>query len=239
MSEAAVSAVSQTPIESFALTGWIEYILEHPDEFVGMLREHLQMVVIGVTAAIVVAVPAGIAATRHQTIGTLVMNMGAVAQTIPPLGVIALTFAFLGVGPRPAILALFLYGLLPILKNTTAGIRNVETAQVEAGRGMGMTRLQRLWRIELPLALPVIIAGIRTTIVLSVGIAYLGAFIGAGGLGQWIILGQQRYANEILLAGAIPGAVLVILIDQAFGWLGTRISPTESSTDDHTQTAVA
>ncbi|RQH01365.1 ABC transporter permease [Natrarchaeobius oligotrophus] len=238
MFEPAVGSAVEAAIP-LLLTGWIEYILENPDQFAVMLREHLQMVVIGVTAAIAVAVPAGIAATRHPTVGSAVMNMGAIAQTVPPLGVIALTFAFLGVGPRPAILALFLYGLLPILKNTVAGIQNVESAQVEAGRGMGMTSLQRLWRIELPLALPVIIAGIRTTIVLSVGIAYLGAFIGAGGLGQWIILGQQRYANEILLAGAIPGAILVILLDQAFGWLGARIGPTESSADDRTQTTVA
>lgn len=214
--------------------GWLEYILHNQSEFVSLLASHFRMVLIGEFAAILVAIPAGIVVTRHKQLGWLVMNLGAVAQTIPPLAVIALSFTAVGLGQRPAILALFFYALLPILKNTAAGIRQVDDAQLEAGRGMGMTDFQRLWRIELPLASPVIFSGIRTSTVMSIGVAYLGAFIGAGGFGKWVILGQQRFETNILLAGAIPGALLVILLDQAFARLEDHITPTMTSTNDGT-----
>lgn len=207
------------------LTDWLAFIADNPGEFAAMARQHLTMVLFGEFAAILVAVPAGIAATRNERVGWLVMNLGAVAQTVPPLAVIALSFTALGLGYRPAVLALFLYALLPILKNTVAGIRTVDDAQLEAGRGMGMTTLQRLRRIELPLALPVIFAGIRTSTVLSIGVAYLGAFIGAGGFGQWVILGQQQFQTDVLLAGAIPGALLVVALDRTFEWLEGRVTP--------------
>ncbi|WP_458204499.1 ABC transporter permease [Haladaptatus sp. NG-SE-30] len=220
-------------------TGWIEYILRNQNEFASLLSSHLRMVLIGEFAAILVAVPAGIVATRYKILGRIVMNMGAVAQTIPPLAVIALSFTFLGLGQRPAILALFFYALLPILKNTAAGIRQVDGAQIEAGQGMGMTERQRLWRIELPLASPVIFGGIRTSTVMSIGVAYLGAFIGAGGFGKWVILGQQRFQPEILLAGAIPGALLVIFLDQAFARLEGHVTPSGGVTDEGTAAQAA
>lgn len=216
----------ETPMPMGLLTDWLVFIADNPGEFVEMARQHLTMVLIGEFAAILVAVPAGIAATRNERVGWLVMNLGAVAQTVPPLAVIALSFTVLGLGYKPAVLALFLYALLPILKNTVAGIRAVDDAQKEAGKGMGMTTVQRLRRIELPLASPVIFAGIRTSTVLSIGVAYLGAFIGAGGFGQWVILGQQQFRTEVLLAGAIPGALLVVALDRAFEWLEGRITPT-------------
>lgn len=207
------------------LFGWVRYVLANPDTFVRMTEAHLTMVLVGELAAILFAVPAGILATRHDTVGKLVMNAGAAAQTIPPLAVIALSFTWLGLGRRPVILALFFYALLPVLKNTAAGLDQVEEAQIEAGRGMGMTWTQRLWRIELPLALPVIFAGIRTSTVLCIGVAYLGAFIGAGGFGQWVILGQQVFDTSILLAGAIPGASLVVLLDRGFKRLEQHVTP--------------
>lgn len=204
---------------------WFFYILNHPNAFIEMLQAHLTMVFVGEFAAILVAVPLGVLATRSERIGWTVMNAGAVAQTIPPLAVIALSFTVLGLGQRPVILALFFYALLPVLQNTAAGIRQVSEAQREAARGMGMTSRQRLLRIELPLALPVVFAGIRTSTVLGVGVAYLGAFIGAGGFGQWVILGQQVFKTHILLAGAIPGALGVVVLDRGFEWLEARITP--------------
>lgn len=218
---------------------WVEYILDHPGEFTQMLEDHFRMVVFGVSAAILFAIPMGVLATRYPRAESAIMNMGAVIQTIPPLGVIALSFAFLGIGQRPAILAVFLYSVLPILKNTVAGLQNVEDSQIEAARGMGLSHMERFRRIELPLALPVIFAGIRTSIVLSVGVAYLGAFIGGGGFGEWIILGQSMYSTEILLAGAIPGAALVIFLDQTLGWVGDRLSPAGVSGGDHSDSIVA
>ncbi|PSP57110.1 glycine/betaine ABC transporter [Halobacteriales archaeon QS_1_67_19] len=221
------------------LTDWLGYIADNPDEFAAMARQHMTMVLVGEFAAILVAVPAGIAATRDERVGRLVMNLGAVAQTVPPLAVIALSFTALGLGYEPAVLALFLYALLPILKNTVAGIRGVDDAQTEAGKGMGMTSLQRLRRIELPLALPVIFAGIRTSTVLSIGVAYLGAFIGAGGFGQWVILGQQQFRTDVLLAGSIPGALLVVALDRTFEWLEGRVIPTTISADGAAEETVA
>ena len=220
-------------------TDWLGYILDNPNAFWEMARQHMTMVLAGEFAAILVAVPAGILATRHDRLGWAVMNGGAVAQTVPPLAVIALSFTFLGLGYAPAMLALFLYALLPILKNTVVGIRGIDESQREAGRGMGMTGLQRLRRIELPLALPVIFAGIRTSTVMSIGVAYLGAFIGAGGFGQWVILGQQRFETHILLAGAIPGALLVIALDQAFKRLEGYVTPAGVTVKEEVDSAVA
>lgn len=220
-------------------TDWLTYIFSNLDAFGRLLRTHMTMVLIGEFAAVLVAIPAGILATRNEKAGWAVMNMGAVAQTVPPLAVIALSFTVLGLGFAPAVLALFLYALLPILKNTVVGIRGIDESQLEAGRGMGMTDMQRLRRIELPLALPVIFAGIRTSTVLSIGVAYLGAFIGAGGFGEWVILGQQRFETHILLAGAIPGALLVIVLDRGFEWLEDYVTPVGVATKQETDSTVA
>lgn len=207
------------------VTGWLEYILANPDGFATMLRQHMTMVFIAEFFAIAIAVPAGIAATRHPTVSTVVMNAGAIAQTLPALGVIALSFAYLGIGMRPTILAMTIYALLPMLKNTVAGIENIDDSKVRAGRGMGMTMWERLRRIELPLALPVIFAGIRTSTVLCVGVAYLGAFIGAGGLGDLVTRGLSTVDTNLMLAGAIPGALLVLVFDQFFKRVEAHVTP--------------
>lgn len=220
-------------------TDWLKYILSNPDVFVRLLRTHMTMVLVGELAAILVAIPAGILVTRNEKAGWAVMNMGAVAQTVPPLAVIALSFTALGLGFAPAVLALFLYALLPVLKNTVVGIRGIDESQLEAGRGMGMTNIQRLRRIELPLALPVIFAGIRISTVLSIGVGYLGAFIGAGGFGEWVILGQQRFETHILLAGAIPGALLVIALDRGFERLESYVTPVGVTTKQEADSTVA
>lgn len=217
----------------------LQYIAAHWESFLSLLQTHATIVVLGVGSAILVAVPLGIVVTRHDRLGWLVMNMGAVAQTLPPLAVIAISFSFLGLGRHPVILALFFYALLPILKNTVAGIRAVDDSKIEAGRGMGMTEFERLRRIELPLALPVIFAGIRTSTVMSVGVAYLGAFIGAGGLGDWVILGQQQLDTHITMAGAIPGAALVIVLDQLFNHLERTVTPRTSSSSETTEVTTA
>lgn len=217
----------------------LQYIAGHWDTFLSLLQTHMTIVLLGVFSAIIVAVPLGIVVTRHDKLGWMVMNMGAVAQTLPPLAVIAISFSFLGLGRNPVILALFFYALLPILKNTVAGIRSVDDSKIEAGRGMGMTEFERLAKIELPLAMPVIFAGIRTSTVMSVGVAYLGAFIGAGGFGNWVILGQQQLDTHITMAGAIPGAALVIVLDQLFKHLEGIVTPATSSTGETTEVATA
>jgi osmoprotectant transport system permease protein len=212
-------------------TGWVAYIAENFDQFLRLLRGHLLMVGIGEILAISVALPAGILATRDPRAARLIENLGAVAQTVPALGVVALSFSFLGLGKPPTILAITVYALFPVLKNTVAGISSVDDSMTRAGRGMGMTDLQRLRRIELPRALPVIFAGIRTSTVLCIGVAYIGVFVGAGGLGTWVQSGLVQVNYDIMLAGAVPGALTVIAFDRTFSYLEDVVTPAGVSHD--------
>ena len=213
-----------SPLQSLA-TGWLEYIMANQDQFLELLAGHIRMVGIGELLAILIAVPAGILATRDPRAARLIESLGATAQTVPALGVVALTFTVLGLGQRPTILAIVIYAVFPILKNTVAGIRQVDDSMVRAGRGMGMTNLQRLRQLELPYALPVIFAGIRTSTVLCIGVAYIGVFVGSGGLGVWVQAGLTSVSYDILLAGAIPGALTVLVFDRLFKYIEQVVTP--------------
>lgn len=226
------------PMSSVA-TGWIEHILANQDQFIELLIAHIRMVGIGELLAVTIAVPAGIVATRDPRLARVIESLGAVAQTIPALGVVALTFTFLGLGQRPTILAITIYAVFPILKNTVAGIRQVDDSMVRAGRGMGMTDLQRLRRIELPYALPVIFAGIRTSTVLCIGVAYIGVFVGSGGLGIWVQSGLTSVNYDVMLAGAIPGALTVIVFDRLFKLLENAVTPEAIAEDLSADTEAA
>ncbi|QFU82327.1 ABC transporter permease [Natronorubrum aibiense] len=211
-----------SPINTLIESG--QYLINHFDEFLRLLGEHLTLVLVAVALAVAVAVPLGILAERHDWTKSIIMGTGNVAQTVPTLAIIALVFPLLGLGFLPSLVGLFTYALLPILTNTVAGLENVDESTVEAARGMGMTENQILRRIKLPLAVPVIFAGIRTSAVLSVGTAYLAFFIGGGGLGVWVITGISLFNTPQLLAGAIPGALLAIGLDSLFAFIETRIS---------------
>jgi osmoprotectant transport system permease protein len=200
------------------------YLVTNFDEFLGLLQQHLTLVLVSVGLAIVVAVPLGILAERNERTKSIVMGLGNVAQTIPTLAIIALVFPLLGLGFLPALVGLFTYALLPILTNTVAGLENVDESTIEAARGMGMTQNQITRKIKLPLAVPVIFAGIRTSAVLNVGTAYLAFFIGGGGLGVWVITGISLFDTPQLLAGAIPGALLAISLDSLFALIEGRLS---------------
>jgi len=197
------------------------------------------MVGIGELIAVVIAVPAGILATRDPRAARIIESLGATAQTIPALGVVALTFTVLGLGQRPTILAIIIYAVFPILKNTVAGIQQVDDSMVRAGRGMGMTNLQRLRRLELPYALPVIFAGIRTSIVLCIGVAYIGVFVGSGGLGIWVQAGLTSVSYDIMLAGAIPGALTVLVFDRLFKFIEKAVTPEVIADDLEKDSTVA
>ena len=201
----------------------LTYILVHFDTFLTLLREHLALVLVSVALAIVVAIPLGILATRNRQVKKVVMSVGNVAQTVPTLAIIALVFPMLGLGFLPSFVGLFVYALLPILTNTVTGLENVDESTVRAARGMGMTENQILRKIRLPLAIPVIFAGIRTSAVLNVGTAYLAFFIGGGGLGVWVITGISLFDTPQLLAGAIPGALLAIGLDLLFALIERRL----------------
>ncbi|RLM53801.1 ABC transporter permease [Halobellus sp. Atlit-31R] len=199
------------------------FLLENQDKFFELLSQHLQLVLISELLAILVAVPAGILATRNPRLKGYILGVGNVAQSIPTLAIIFLVFPILGLGFNTALVGLFTYAVLPILTNTIAGIEDVDESAVEAARGMGMTDAEILRKIQLPMALSVIFAGIRTSSVINVGTAYLAFFIGGGGLGLWVITGINLYNMPQVVAGAIPGALLAITMDSAFALVEKRL----------------
>ncbi|MCT9095582.1 ABC transporter permease [Haloarchaeobius sp. HME9146] len=199
------------------------FLMERQDEFITLLTQHVKLVLFSELLAICVAIPLGIAATRNPRAKTLIQGVGNTAQTIPTLAIIALVFPLVGIGFWPSVIGLFTYALLPILTNTIAGIEEVDDSIVEAARGMGMTDWEILRKIQLPKAVPVIFAGIRTSSVINVGTAYLAFFIAGGGLGVWVVGGIRLYNMNQALAGAIPGALLAITLDSMFALIERKL----------------
>lgn len=188
-------------------------------------QEHIILSGMAMFFAIIIAVPLGIILTRNKKIAEMVIGITAVIQTIPSLALLGFMLPIFGIGTVPAVIALTLYALLPILRNTYTGITGVDPALVDAGKGMGMTSRQLLFMVELPLTLPVLMAGIRTATVLTIGVAALATFIGAGGLGDVIIRGLNVMDRNLILSGAIPAAVLAIAFDFALKKLEDKVTP--------------
>lgn len=211
------------------LTAAWTYLLSNSARFVELFREHLTLVFVSETLAVAVAVPLGILATRDARFKRVVETVGNVAQTIPTLAIIALMVPLLGLGFFPALVGLFVYALLPVLTNTITGLEDVDEKTIEAARGMGMTEWEILRKVRLPLAMPVIFAGIRTSTVLNVGTAYLAFFIGGGGLGVWVVGGIQLFNRPQLLAGAITGALLAVTLDGVLALAERRIGAETNS----------
>ncbi|WP_172372560.1 ABC transporter permease [Sporosarcina jiandibaonis] len=177
---------------------------------------HIQLVFFSMIIATTLAVTLGIVVTRVPRLKTIVLGGTGILQTVPSLALLGFMIPIFGIGVKTAIAALFLYSLLPIMRNTYTGIKDVDPATIEAARGMGMTSMQILFKVELPLAVPVIMAGIRTAAVINVGNATLAAFIGAGGLGDFIFLGITRGIDGLILLGAIPAALLALILETFF-----------------------
>jgi osmoprotectant transport system permease protein len=205
---------------------FLEYFASSKGEIFEATVQHIGLVAVAMLIAVAVGVPLGIAATRHAAAGRWVMMVANVMQTVPSLALFGLLIPLPllgGIGSRTAIVALTVYALLPIIRNTHVGIKSVDPAVIEAARGMGLTDRQLLTRVELPLSAGVILAGIRVATVISIGIATIAAAIGAGGLGTFIFRGLSMVNNQLILAGAIPAAFLAILADAGFGWLERRL----------------
>jgi osmoprotectant transport system permease protein len=205
-----------------------QFLIQNRSQVLELTLEHLWLVGASIFFAVLVGLPLGILITRVPRLSKVVLGTANVIQTIPSLALFGflLPTPWLGVrASRLAILALTLYALLPLIRNTYTGIRGVDPAVIEAGRGMGMTDRQLLWQVELPLALGVILAGVRIATVLCVGLATIAAAIGAGGLGELIFRGLSMVNNSVILAGAVPAALLAILADWSLGWLEHRLSP--------------
>jgi len=205
----------------------VQFYAEHSGELLGLIGQHLYLVAISTGLAIAVGLPLGILLTRRPRWRGPVLGLANVFQTIPSLAL----FGFLiplpfigGIGARTGVVALVLYGLLPIVRNTYTGITGVDAAVREAGRGMGMTDRQLLLMVELPLALGVILAGVRIATVVSVGTATIAAAIGAGGLGVYIFRGVAMVNDALILAGALPAALMALAADGLLGLAERRLA---------------
>ncbi|WP_047979737.1 osmoprotectant update ABC transporter permease/substrate-binding subunit OpuFB [Ornithinibacillus contaminans] len=191
----------------------LQVFQDRKTELGSALVEHIQISFIALFFAVLIAIPLGIYITRHKKVAEGIIGISSIIQTIPSLALLGILIPLFGIGRVPAIIALVAYALLPILRNTYTGIKEVDPSLIEAARAMGMNSRRRLIRVEIPLAMPVIMAGIRTAMVLIIGTATLAALIGAGGLGDIILLGIDRNNTTLILLGAIPAALLAILFD--------------------------
>src|SRR6185312_673059 len=205
-----------------------QFIMQNHNEVLELTLEHLWLVGVSTLLAVLIGIPLGILVSRYTFLDKPILGSANIIQTIPSLALFGFLLPAPWIGERAdrlAILALTLYALLPLIRNTYVGIKSVDPAVIEAGRGMGMTDSQILWQVELPLSLSVIIAGLRVAIVLSIGVATIAAAIGAGGLGEFIFRGLAMVNNAVILAGAIPAALLAIAADASLGWVEKRLSP--------------
>jgi osmoprotectant transport system permease protein len=205
-----------------------KFIAENRAEVAGLTLEHLWIVCISTLLAIALGIPLGILITRRPALYKPVIATANIIQTVPSLALFGFLLPAPWIGDRAgrlAILALMLYALLPLIRNTYAGIKGVDRSIVEAARGMGLTDWQLLFQVELPLAASVILAGVRVAVVLSVGLATIAAAIGAGGLGELIFRGLAMVNNSVILAGAVPAALMALLADILLGVLERRFTP--------------
>src|SRR5437660_7733026 len=210
------------------MTRLLAFWLSHRAELASLVGQHVLLVAGWALVAVALGVPLGIFSARRPRLASPLMAVASIVQTIPSLAM----FGFLlpvpilgGVGARAALVVLILYGLLPILRTTIAGINGIDRAVREAAIGLGMTPRDLLWQVELPLALPSIVAGIRIAAVVSVGSATIAAAIGAGGLGEYIFRGLSMVDSTVILAGAIPAALLALIADGVLTWVERRLSP--------------
>ena len=201
---------------------FFQFLSDNAPKILEQMLEHIGLTLLSLLLATIIAVPAGIWITRKPKIAGFVLGFAGVLQTIPSIALLGFLIPILGIGIKPAIFALFLYALLPIIRNTYTGIQEVKPSIIDAARGMGMTGQQILFKVELPLSLPVLFAGIRTATVINVGVATLAAYIGAGGLGEFIFGGIALNNSYMILAGAIPAAVLAVLFDQLLALFQNR-----------------
>ncbi len=208
----------------------IHFIFSDLHTLLTLTYQHLELVIISLAVAIITAIPIGIVITFNENIARKVLNIVGIIMTIPSIAMFGMMIPILslvnqGIGFVPAVCALILYAQLPIVRNTYTAIKNVDPNTVEAALGMGMTRSQILWEIQLPLSLSLIMGGVRTAVVMNIGIAAIAAYIGAGGIGIYITRGISTTYDEMVLAGAIAVSVLAIFADFVLGFLEKALTP--------------
>jgi len=208
---------------------FIKYFWEIREMVWVLTVRHAWMALAGVTIGTLTAVPIGIAISRKPRASAVVIDLAGMLYTIPSLALLGFLLPFMGLGWMPTITALVIYSWLPVLRNTCTGILGVDPAAKEAAKGMGSTNLQLLMNVELPLALPVIMAAIRTVAVLTVGITVMGALVGARGLGELIFQGIAMMNNKTILAGTIPVSIMALTFDQLLGMVERKLKVSTSS----------
>jgi len=195
----------------------MEFLAAHADELRTRLFEHIELVALALVTAVAIGVPVAVAVRKNRPVAGAFLGLAGVVQTIPSLALLSIMLPLFGLGRNSAVAALFLYALLPVIRNTLVGLASVAPDVTEVARGLGMDRAQLFWNVELPLALPTIFAGLRIAAVINVGVATLGALVGAGGLGVFIFRGIANNQPAVVLLGAVPAALLALTIDGLLG----------------------
>ncbi|HZO75504.1 MAG TPA: ABC transporter permease [Ktedonobacteraceae bacterium] len=203
----------------------LQFIADPSNDFTGHTIEYLQICGLSIVVAMVIGVVLGIAVSRNALLAFIAVNLSGLMRAIPVIAFLIAALPYLGIGFVPTIVALIVLGIPPILLNTYTGIRGIDAATIDAARGMGMTIWQIIMRIQAPLVLPIVAAGVRTAAVQIVATATLAAIIGAGGYGAYIIDGLFKLNNTEILAGAIPVAVLALVVEVFMSWLQRAITP--------------
>jgi osmoprotectant transport system permease protein len=207
----------------------LNYILQNSTVLAEKIGEHFLISILALSIGAAIAVPAGILLTRYKRLSQAVLSFCSVLQTVPSLALLAIMVPFFGVGKLPAVIALIIYSLLPILRNTYLGMNSVDKNVIDASKGMGMTSGQIIARVQIPLAFPVIMSGIRLSSVYMVAWATLASYIGGGGLGDFIFMGLNNFNFYAIVAGTVPVTLMALLFDGALGALEHKFTPKTSS----------
>ncbi|MEH7502057.1 glycine betaine ABC transporter substrate-binding protein [Neobacillus drentensis] len=212
------------------MSGFLNYVSTNYEQIFSLLGQHLYLSVISVLVAVIIGIPLGILISREPKLSKSIIGTTNVIQAVPSLALLGFLIPFVGIGSTPAIIMVVLYSLLPIVKNTYTGLTNIDGDILEAAKGIGLTKSQTMRKVQLPLAFPMIMAGIRISAVTAVGLMTIAAFVGAGGLGYLVFSGVQTVDNYMILAGAIPACILALLIDFIVGKLESSFSYTSKQT---------
>ena len=212
------------------MTDFYNYLQANYEQILNLLGQHIYLSVISVLIAVIIGIPLGILISREPRLSKPIIGTTNVIQAVPSLALLGFLIPFIGIGSAPAIVMVVLYSLLPIVKNTYTGLTNIDSDILEAAKGIGLTKSQTMKKVQLPLAFPMIMAGIRISAVTAVGLMTIAAFVGAGGLGYLVFSGVQTVDNYMILAGAIPACILALLIDFIVGKLETSFSYTNKQT---------
>ena len=207
------------------MNGLLQFITDPSNDYLGHTLAYIRISVVAILLAIVIGVPLGVIVSRSPLASFIAVNTSGLMRAIPVLAFLAAAYPYLGFGARPALVALTILGIPPILLNTYTGIRGIDPASIDAARGIGMTPWQIVTRIQTPLVLPIIAAGVRTSAVQIIATATLAAIVGGGGYGEYIYLGLREFDTSALLAGSLPVAILALLAEWSLSWLQFALTP--------------